>query len=100
MSTIDKTLEADYYATKTPLTIFRPDNYEYWAWCTRLVLQGKNLLDIIDSTALDAAATSEGTDTGTDTDIAKKIEENSRKGCTSIDADHQNYSRKSIAADL
>ena len=54
------TLEAlglDISNDKTVLTRFNPSNYEYWAWCTRLALQGKNLLSAIDATPSTPAIT-------------------------------------------
>ena len=42
-------LDLDISTDKTVLTRFNPSNYEYWAWCTRLALQGKNLLSAIEA---------------------------------------------------
>ena len=79
MSAADKlqSLEIDYYTTKATLTRFRPDNYEYWAWCTKLALQGKNLLSTIDSTVHVEAATTEAEDDA-------KIAERSRQDAQAL----------------
>src|SRR5436190_23334249 len=42
-------LDLDISTFKTVLTRSTPSNYEYWAWCTILALQGKNLLSAIEA---------------------------------------------------
>jgi hypothetical protein len=81
-------LEADYYTTKAALTRFRPDNYEYWAWCTKLALQGKNLLETIDGTvAATPKATpdpSEGTPEDDEAEDEATVKEHSRKDARAL----------------